>query len=78
MLYTPRAMSVDQNHYQATATADATDVASPCIGVCKLRTDGVCRGCGRTGAEIGRWRDASPAERADILELSRARLATTR
>lgn len=46
-------------------------VASPCINVCRLRTDGVCEGCGRTLDEIAEWSAASDARRRQIL----ARLA---
>lgn len=58
---------------EGSATTD--DPPSPCIGVCRLDPDRrVCLGCGRTLAEIARWRDASPAERRAIL----ARLAARR
>ena len=41
---------------------------SPCIDVCKMvKRTGVCRGCGRTVAEIKRWKDASEAEQLAIL-----------
>jgi predicted Fe-S protein YdhL (DUF1289 family) len=40
------------------------NVESPCIKVCALDAAGrYCMGCFRTAAEIGRWRDASNAEK---------------
>jgi predicted Fe-S protein YdhL (DUF1289 family) len=60
----------------AETTGDA--VASPCIGVCALDdTTGLCRGCLRSGPEIGSWRDADTRTRLAILtrvEARRARL----
>ncbi|MBK5910438.1 hypothetical protein CCR85_02895 [Rhodothalassium salexigens] len=40
---------------------------SPCVGVCALDPGtGWCRGCARTGDEIGRWAGADPAWRAAV------------
>jgi len=47
--------------------ADAQESwASPCVGICVIRTDGLCDGCLRTLDEIARWSTASPAERRAI------------
>jgi hypothetical protein len=51
------------------------EVASPCIGVCRLDPAGVCAGCLRTGQEIGRWRDAETTERREILRAVERRRA---
>lgn len=32
---------------------DATD--APCVGVCSTLYDDVCRGCGRSAAEVANW-----------------------
>lgn len=41
--------------------------ASPCVGVCEMdAASGLCRGCARTGEEIGWWRDAPEARRAAV------------
>jgi len=48
--------------------------ASPCIRVCTLDDDKVCRGCRRTVEEIVAWPRMSAAERARLLtELERRR-----
>jgi len=39
---------------------------SPCIKICQIDLDGLCRGCGRTLNEIAGWRDMSNAERVVI------------
>ena len=45
-----------------------TSPISPCIGVCQLDpTKNLCRGCGRTIAEIAAWPDLSDAARRAIL-----------
>ena len=36
---------------------------SPCTGVCRLDTRGLCLGCLRTGDEIARWTRMSDAEK---------------
>jgi predicted Fe-S protein YdhL (DUF1289 family) len=40
---------------------------SPCTGVCRLDDDGVCAGCARTGEQIRRWRELSPAQRRAVV-----------
>lgn len=42
-------------------------VASPCIGVCAIGADRLCRGCRRTLGEIGEWSGASDDRRRAIL-----------
>lgn len=39
---------------------------SPCIGVCALDDGDVCRGCGRSRAEIAAWGTLGTAERDAI------------
>ena len=41
---------------------------SPCINVCVLEADGLCRGCLRTGDEIARWMSMSAAEQRQLIE----------
>jgi predicted Fe-S protein YdhL (DUF1289 family) len=40
---------------------------SPCINVCSLDARGLCSGCLRTGAEIGRWTGMTAAEQWTLL-----------
>jgi uncharacterized protein len=42
---------------------------SPCTGVCELNPEGLCRGCFRTGDEIGRWSTMSASERTHIMDV---------
>ncbi|MCA1199837.1 DUF1289 domain-containing protein [Sphingomonas sp. R647] len=48
-------------------------VASPCIGVCRMRDDDVCEGCLRTLDEIAEWSIASDNRRRAILDALAAR-----
>lgn len=49
---------------------------SPCIGVCELDgATGLCKGCLRSGEEIGAWRDATCEQRREILRRIEARRA---
>ena len=51
-------------------------IASPCVKVCVLdAAAGLCRGCGRSLAEIERWTWMSDAERAKIMAELPSRLA---
>jgi predicted Fe-S protein YdhL (DUF1289 family) len=43
------------------------NIESPCIKVCVMDpASGLCRGCGRTLAEIGAWTTLRQSERAAI------------
>jgi uncharacterized protein len=48
-------------------------VESPCISVCELDENNVCRGCFRTLEEIGQWPLASDIQRNEFLRLSKVR-----
>ena len=43
------------------------DIPSPCIGVCRLRADGYCEGCLRSGDEIARWVAMGESERTRMM-----------
>ena len=49
-------------------TASFRAVLSPCVGVCALDDDGLCRGCLRTTAEIARWSQMNDDERLRLME----------
>lgn len=42
-------------------------VLSPCIGICELDDEGLCRGCHRNSAEIARWSVMGDDERLRIM-----------
>lgn len=50
--------------------------ASPCIAVCELDDEMVCRGCGRTIDEIGAWAGAGAEEKQKIIALAQKRAQT--
>ncbi|MCL5799563.1 MAG: DUF1289 domain-containing protein [Gammaproteobacteria bacterium] len=41
---------------------------SPCVGVCRIGTDGLCLGCLRTLAEIAAWGRMTLSERCVVYE----------
>jgi len=41
---------------------------SPCIGLCRLDSDGLCEGCLRTGEEIGAWSRMGEEQRRALME----------
>lgn len=46
---------------------------TPCVGICEIGDDALCRGCLRTLAEIGEWGRADRVRRGEILDLIDAR-----
>jgi len=50
---------------------------TPCIDICEIdRASGLCRGCGRSIAEISNWASMTGAERRRIMaELARRKAA---
>jgi predicted Fe-S protein YdhL (DUF1289 family) len=48
--------------------SDGTDVASPCVNICRMSEEtGVCIGCFRTLDEIAGWAGAGEHQRIAIL-----------
>ncbi|KVU37401.1 hypothetical protein WK68_17190 [Burkholderia ubonensis] len=41
---------------------------SPCIGVCSTLFDEICKGCGRTAAEVSNWVFLSDDEKRAVWE----------
>lgn len=55
-------------HNGETRSLFAMAIDTPCIAVCTIDPRcGLCTGCGRTMAEIGRWGGLSPEERLRIM-----------
>ncbi|MDO9498906.1 DUF1289 domain-containing protein [Falsiroseomonas sp.] len=51
-------------------------IESPCTRLCEIDAhSGLCRGCGRTMAEITGWSRLSPAAREALMRQLPARLA---
>ena len=45
-----------------------SEMASPCIDICRLNDDQICIGCGRSSEEIGRWQQYTDAERSFLMQ----------
>lgn len=48
-------------------TASPGGPMSPCVSICTLDEQGICRGCLRSLAEISGWLQMSAAERRNVL-----------
>lgn len=60
---------------EMTRFSESTAIESPCNRICTIdMKSGFCRGCGRTGAEIGAWTSLSPEERRAVMAELPARL----
>lgn len=54
-------------------TVEPKNVDSPCAKVCVLDEFLVCKGCGRTIAEIADWPFMNPTQKSEVLERAGAR-----
>lgn len=52
-------------------------VASPCVNVCRLSMENICKGCFRTREEIVGWRAANDDERRAIIARAEERQAAS-
>ena len=43
-------------------------IASPCVDVCELNSDFVCKGCGRTINEILKWSEYTDKQKLAVLD----------
>lgn len=41
---------------------------TPCIGVCRVNSESICKGCGRSVQDIINWPRYSDSERLKIME----------
>jgi hypothetical protein len=54
----------------------ARPIQTPCINICEIDFDTLlCKGCGRTRAEVARWSMLSDSERAAIMASLPERMA---
>ncbi|MGN6389507.1 MAG: DUF1289 domain-containing protein [Burkholderiaceae bacterium] len=67
-------MDNDIPRFPAPAPADSRRPArserpdTPCVAVCSTTFDDVCRGCGRTVAEVANWVFMTPEEKDAVWE----------
>ena len=57
----------------ADAALKTAAVASPCVNICRLDSQGLCIGCRHTLGEIAEWSQASDARRLEILSALKTR-----
>ncbi len=48
-------------------------IPSPCVSICLLDKQDICRGCYRSGEEIRGWIMMSDVERLEVLNFARKR-----
>lgn len=65
-----------QRASQHRASEDGAGPMSPCVSICTLDAQGVCRGCFRTLAEISGWLRMSADERLAVLRNTELRRAS--
>ena len=54
--------------FAVTEPLNNTAITSPCTGVCRLGSDGLCDGCLRTGTEIASWIGMAESERLRLMD----------
>jgi len=47
---------------------NTSPITSPCTGVCRLGSDGLCDGCLRTATEIASWIGMADSERRRLMD----------
>jgi len=52
---------------QAVESPSVDAVASPCVNVCELNSDFVCKGCGRTIEEVLKWPEYTDEQKLAVL-----------
>ena len=65
----PRAGASRLCRYHVPMSDQFRAVLSPCIGVCVIDDDGLCRGCHRTGNEIAAWTTLGDAARLRFMDV---------
>lgn len=63
-------MAMSDSSSLSSDTFEATD--TPCVGVCSTLYDDVCRGCGRTAAEVANWVFFTDRQKAEVWRRIRA------
>jgi len=51
-----------------TSSESELKVSSPCVNVCELDSDFVCKGCGRTINEILKWSEYTDKQKLAVLD----------
>jgi len=49
-------------------SASGSSTLSPCVNICELDTDFVCKGCGRSIEEILKWREYTVEQQIAVLD----------
>jgi len=65
---TPTPRSAAAFAFQGPEMNMSLPILSPCIGICRLGSDGWCEGCLRSGDEIARWVAMGETERRRLME----------
>jgi len=52
----------------AAPSPHGASVGSPCVDICKLDSDFVCIGCGRTIDEVLKWREYTDEQKKAVLD----------
>lgn len=64
----PRAGASRLRSYHVRMSELFRAILSPCIGLCELDADGLCRGCHRSGHEIAAWTTLDDAARLRLMD----------
>jgi len=60
--------TVDSPSDSETSSPSVDSIESPCIDVCKLNSDFVCIGCGRTIDEVLKWPEYTDVQKKAVLD----------
>jgi len=62
------AETVKSPSVDAVASPSSSKASSPCVDICKLDSDFVCIGCGRTIDEVLKWPEYTDEQKQEVLD----------
>jgi len=67
-LASPHGASVSLQSLVAAGLPQGASVGSPCVDICELDTDFVCKGCGRSIEEVLKWPEYTDEQKQEVLD----------
>ena len=68
MTYSESQVEVSSPSGDSVESPSGSAVPSPCVNVCKLDSDFICEGCGRTIEEVLKWPEYTDKQKQAVLD----------
>jgi hypothetical protein len=63
----PSGSAVPSPSVDSPESPHGASVGSPCVGICELDSDFVCKGCGRTIEEVLKWPEYTDEQKQQVI-----------